>query len=198
MNRACNRREMGMSPKDPKSDIKASYDTVRVLLSQSGLHEQLTSGFKKLWQISGAPEALLCIGTDRATGDSLGPLVGSRMASVNRRKYVVYGTLKQPVHASNLAALLRQHPTLSTGRVLAIDASLGQPNEVGLIAIGRGGIRPGAGVQKDLPSVGLYHVTGTVNIGGFMDYYVLQNTRLSVVMEMTSAITEALRASLNL
>jgi len=81
---------------------------------------------------------------------------------------------------------------------LAIDASLGKPTEVGIISLGVGAIRPGAGVQKDLPAVGQYYVTGTVNIGGFMDYYVLQNTRLALVMKMAQKIADGIRVSLNL
>ncbi|MGB4008573.1 MAG: DUF1256 domain-containing protein, partial [Bacillota bacterium] len=32
------------------------------------------------------------------------------------------------------------------------------------------------------------HITGIVNVGGFMEYLVLQNTRLSLVIRMAEAI----------
>ena len=41
--------------------------------------------------------------------------------------------------------------------------------------------KPGAGVNKDLPPVGDLYITGVVNVGGFMDYLVLQNTRLYLI-----------------
>ena len=44
---------------------------------------------------------VLCIGTDRATGDALGPLVGSLLSN-SQCAYRVYGTLQHPVHALNL------------------------------------------------------------------------------------------------
>ena len=44
----------------------------------------------------------LCIGTDRSTGDSLGPLVGHKLRKCRLKKAAVIGTLDKPVHAMNL------------------------------------------------------------------------------------------------
>ena len=44
----------------------------------------------------------LCIGTDRSTGDSLGPLVGHKLRKYRLKKAAVIGTLDKPVHAMNL------------------------------------------------------------------------------------------------
>ena len=44
----------------------------------------------------------LCIGTDRSTGDSLGPLVGHKLRARKLRRAAVIGTLERPVHAMNL------------------------------------------------------------------------------------------------
>ncbi|MEW6230356.1 MAG: DUF1256 domain-containing protein, partial [Bacillota bacterium] len=38
------------------------------------------------------------------------------------------------------------------------------------------------------------HVTGIVNVGGYMEYLVLQNTRLCLVMRMAEVIATALAA----
>ncbi len=108
----------------------------------------------------------------------------------------VFGTLDEPLHASNLAETLQKHPKLLRSRCLAIDASLGRSEDVGAIAVGIGSIRPGAAVQKSLPPIGRYYATATVNVGGFMDYYVLQNTRLSLVMRMAQMLAESLKLSL--
>ena len=45
------------------------------------------------------PLVIVCIGTDRATGDCLGPLVGQ--ALLPSPQYSVFGTLKEPIHAKN-------------------------------------------------------------------------------------------------
>ena len=44
----------------------------------------------------------LCIGSDRVTGDCLGPYVGYRLSQHQLPGIFVYGTLNQPVHAVNL------------------------------------------------------------------------------------------------
>jgi len=44
---------------------------------------------------------VVCIGTDRAIGDALGPLVGTMLKNSDF-KYPVYGTLDSPIHALNI------------------------------------------------------------------------------------------------
>ncbi len=170
----------------------------RAVVDRPQSREELAVALLRLWRDIGTPEAVVCIGTDRATGDALGPLTGSFLTQISRPPFALYGTLDAPVHATNLVDLIRAHPRLVKSRLLAVDASLGKPEEVGMLTAGRGPLRPGAGVNKDLPALGTYYITGTVNIGGFMDYYVLQNTRLALVMRMARTIAEALEISLRL
>lgn len=136
---------------------------------------------------------LLCVGTDRSTGDCLGPLVGSKIQDMAQNYLHVYGTLEQPVHASNLREKLDEiHSLFPDPYIIAVDACLGSLESVGQISIGDGSLQPGAGVNKKLPEVGDVHVTGIVNVGGFMEYLVLQNTRLNIVMKMADLIVEGL------
>ena len=65
--------------------------------------------------------------------------------------------------------------------IIGIDACLGKVKSVGIVQIGEGPVKPGAGVNKDLPAVGNAHITGIVNVSGFMEFMVLQNTRLNLV-----------------
>ena len=48
---------------------------------------------------------------------------------------------------------------------------------------------PGAGVSKELPLVGEIFINGIVNVSGFLEYFVLQNTRLSLVFRLAEIIT---------
>lgn len=145
-----------------------------------------------LAQRGGRRVAVVCIGTDRSTGDALGPLVGTlldRHRPLPREAVELLGTLDEPVHAGNLDQALARLAALGPGTtVLAIDACLGRSENVGTISAGRGALQPGAGVNKSLPAVGHLFVTGTVNVGGFMEYFVLQNTRLGLVLRMAEAI----------
>ncbi|MCY0878131.1 MAG: spore protease YyaC [Firmicutes bacterium] len=174
----------------------SGWTSVRTRVDDPRCHQELLTGFIRLWTHWGLPDYILCVGTDRATGDAFGPLVGSRLMEWGSLPSKVLGSLDAPLHAGNLTALLKARPYLQHARCLAVDASLGLPEEVGAIALGVGAIRPGAGVRKDLPPIGRYFVTATVNIGGFMDSYVLQNTRLGLVMRMADAVARALALSL--
>lgn len=139
----------------------------------------------------------VCIGTDRSTGDALGPLVGSKLKKFSLPGLHVYGTLEHPVHAMNLAETIEQiNTTHKNAFIIAVDACLGQLSSVGHIQLGHGPLKPGAGVNKDLPAIGDIHLTGIVNVGGFMEYFVLQNTRLNLVMELADSIASSILASI--
>ncbi|NMO94193.1 spore protease YyaC [Paenibacillus lemnae] len=139
------------------------------------------------------PLVVICIGTDRSTGDCLGPLVGTSLARYHSSMFHLYGTLDEPVHAMNLSdTLTTVYNTFDDPYIIGIDACLGQTTSVGSIQISDGPLKPGAGVNKELPPVGDIHVTGIVNVGGFMEYFVLQNTRLSLVMRLSDIIANCL------
>lgn len=138
--------------------------------------------------------AIICIGTDRSTGDCLGPLIGTKLGPALGPEVLVLGTLEDPVHAVNLEEVVRDlYARIPNPFVIAVDACLGQSESVGFISLKEGPLQPGTGVNKNLPAVGDLHLIGVVNVGGFMEYLVLQNTRLALVMQMAEVIATALR-----
>ncbi|MEH7436079.1 spore protease YyaC [Neobacillus drentensis] len=139
------------------------------------------------------PIVFICIGTDRSTGDSLGPLVGTLLEEKNLKAFHVFGTLDDPIHAVNLAEKLKEiQAKYDDPYIIGIDACLGRIKNVGVIQVGTGPVKPGAGVNKDLPAVGDIHITGIVNVSGFMEFFVLQNTRLNLVMKMAKTIANGI------
>jgi len=142
---------------------------------------------------------ILCIGTDRSTGDSLGPLIGYKLCNVLKRYSNVHvlGTLDEPVHAKNLDEKISLIKNIyNKPFIIAIDACLGKLERVGYITVSKGPLKPGAGVNKNLPEVGDIHITGVVNLGGFMEYIILQNTRLSIVMKMADVVATSFNTSI--
>jgi len=135
---------------------------------------------------------MLCIGTDRVTGDSLGPIIGYKLNRYSAgifKEIKVYGTLESPVHAKNLKETIDEiYSTYENPLVIAIDASLGNMNYVGYLTLGEGTIKPGSGVNKDLPEVGDIFITGIVNINGIMGSVSIQHTRLGLIMKMADII----------
>lgn len=140
---------------------------------------------------------LLCIGTDRSTGDSFGPLIGHKIKGMKKNNIHIFGTLEEPVHAKNLNEYTAYiNKTYNKPFVIAVDACLGAIDHIGCISIGEGSIKPGSGVNKNLEAIGDMYITGIVNIGGFMEFFVLQNTRLSLVMKMADIVSTSVRIAL--
>lgn len=137
---------------------------------------------------------IVCIGTDRSTGDCLGPLVGEKLSRFHLNKNIsIHGTLKNPIHAKNLNTFqVEMVEKGQTPLILAIDASLGRSENVGKINLYSGPVYPGSGVNKRLAPVGDVSITGIVNVSGFMEYLVLQSTRLSLVMNMAEIISTSI------
>jgi len=136
---------------------------------------------------------VLCIGTDRSTGDSLGPLIGYQLRKRGLKHIHVVGTLNRPVHAMNLEDTLylirAEYPD---HLVIAVDASVGMSSHVGCITLGRGALKPGLGVSKELQAVGDLFITGIVSGCGSHDPMMLQSIRLSTVMRMAECISDSI------
>lgn len=149
--------------------------------------------FIKLYNDAHKDIVFICIGTDRATGDCLGPLIGYKLFDMNYSNVHILGTLDNPVHAKNLDEHLLALKSYNSPFIIAIDASLGKFERIGFINIKEGPLSPGSGVNKSLPQVGDMHITGIVNMSGFMEIMVLQNTRLSLVMNMANVISKGIK-----
>lgn len=135
----------------------------------------------------------LCIGTDRSTGDSLGPLIGHKLQERRLNNVRVLGTLNRPVHAMNLEEYLNiMECRFPNHLVIAIDASVGKTDHIGCITLGKGSLKPGLGVSKELRAVGDIFITGIVSSCGNYDPLMLQSIRLSVVMRLADCISDSI------
>ncbi len=138
------------------------------------------------------PIVYMCIGSDKATGDCLGPLVGARL-KIMLPAANIFGTLENPVHAVNLPINIREiqgafrHPF-----IVVVDACLGNAERIGFINIKPGSLLPGSAMHKNLPDVGDFHISGVVNAAGSFSHLILQNTRLFLVDQMAEIIAKSL------
>jgi putative sporulation protein YyaC len=126
---------------------------------------------------------IVCIGTDRSTGDCLGPLLGYKLKEIENNRIKVFGTLKHPVHALNLDYYLEEIKNeFRNWIIIAVDASVGTADHVGLVTISQGSLAPGAGVGKDISRVGDVSITGIVTSSSSPEN--LMGIRLSIIMDM--------------
>lgn len=173
-----------------ESRLSVSYFNADTYKASVELKNALIQMFK-LHHIENRPVVILCIGSDRSTGDSLGPLIGYKLEKYRLTSIDICGTLKNPVHAANLAEKIDDiFATKENPFILAIDASLGNKDHIGFITLCNGPLKPGLGVNKELPDVGDINITGIVNCSGMMQSLLLQTTRLSMVMQLADVISK--------
>ncbi len=140
----------------------------------------------------------LCIGTDRSTGDSLGPLIGYKLIEQGVKNARIIGTLDSPVHALNLEhSINRVQKLFADSIVVAVDASVGNVEHIGYVTLGRGPLKPGLGVRKNLDAVGDLFITGIVGSSRNGDPFMLQSVRLSVVMRLADCISKSVTLGMN-
>lgn len=142
------------------------------------------------------PLVVVCIGTDRAAGDCLGPLVGQ--ALYHSPQYSVFGTLNKPVHAKNLRKTFEEiYSVHQNPFIIAVDACLGCAEHVGFITLSPLPLLPGQGVSKQLPPIGQLSITGIVDI--FSDSSpnesIIQNTRLHTVIKLADFIINGIKSA---
>ncbi len=140
-----------------------------------------------------APPVALCIGSDLAVGDSLGPVVGTMLKRNPDFRGYVYGTLACPVTAKEVKYvgefLKKTHPK---SKIIAIDAAVGEETEVGLIKLVPSPLRPGSGANKRLGRVGDVSLLGIVARKTAFSYSLLNLTRLNMVYAMSELVSGAL------
>nr|WP_227793373.1 spore protease YyaC [Paenibacillus guangzhouensis] len=150
--------------------------------------ERLSSFFQSIFAAHPVDQlSFVCIGTDRSTGDALGPFLGTLLEQ--RGFPHVIGTLANPCDATNLAERVKTIPPHHI--VVAVDACLGHPSMVGQYYVSCSPLKPAESVGGGLPEVGHYSVAAVVNVSGPKPYWTLQMTSLYHVMQMAEKIASA-------
>ncbi len=162
-------------------------------------HHASTGIYQSLIELNNENKSpfFICIGSDLVLGDSLGPLVGTFLKNRNIGAYV-YGTLAFPITAKEIkyarAYLNQIHPNLTS---IAIDAAIGDPNDVGLIRVLNKGLKPGLGVDKNLGSIGDISIVGIVAERSQQNYNLFNLTRLNLIYKMAETIADGIEKYIN-
>ena len=135
---------------------------------------------------------VVCVGSDLAIGDSLGPITGSMLRYKTQGLGVfLYGTLSAPVTAKEIvymrSFLKETHPK---SPIIAIDAAVGEEGDIGLIKLSDSPLRPGAGANKKLGAIGDISLMGIVAEKSVSNYGLLNTTRLNLVYTMSEIISD--------
>ncbi|MBP3434275.1 MAG: spore protease YyaC [Clostridia bacterium] len=144
------------------------------------------------------PPVVVCIGSDLAIGDSLGPITGSMLKyKTQGTKVFIYGTLAAPITAKEIKYMrtfLKE--THAGSQVIAIDAAIGAEGDIGLVKLTDSPLSPGAGANKKLGTLGDISIMGIVAERSVANYGLLNTTRLNLVYTMSELISDALASVL--
>lgn len=131
---------------------------------------------------------IICIGTDKCIGDSLGPFVGTFLKEKNY-PYDVFGTIESPIHALNIRSKLHEIKTsYPDNTIIAIDACLGDKKSIGEIHFRPYSIYPGKGVGKNLPKIGTASFIAIVESVNNSENYISNNIRLDFIIKLAKTI----------
>lgn len=147
---------------------------------------------------SSRPPVVVCVGSDLAIGDSLGPITGSMLKyKTQGLGAFIYGTLSAPVTAKEIkymqSFLKRTH---AEDQVIAIDAAVGEKGDIGLLRVTDTPLLPGAGANKKLGAIGDISVLGIVAEKSLTNYGLLNTTRLNLVYTMAEIISDGISSLL--
>lgn len=155
----------------------------------------MSMALKRLIGDVDTPPVVVCIGSDLAIGDSMGPITGTLL----RRKPsqftgYVYGDLRSPITAKEIKYIknyLKQtHPK---SKIIVVDAAIGDESEIGLLKVSDTPLRPGSGVNKRLGEIGDVSILGIIAKKTTFSYSQLNLTRLNTVYMMADTASKALQ-----
>ena len=151
-----------------------------------------------LTELSFAPPVIVCIGTDLAIADSLGPITGSMLKyKMQGANAFLYGTLPEPVTAKEIKYIRTfLQETHKNSPIIAIDAAVGEKGDVGMIKLSDTPLLPGVGAKKQLGSIGDISIMGVVAEKSLENFGLLNNTRLNLVYTMSEIISDAVSSLL--
>lgn len=143
------------------------------------------------YSMSGKDELIIvCIGTDKCIGDSVAPMVGTFIEESNNN-ITIYGTLEKPVHALNMEERFEEmHKNHPNAYIIAIDACLGDEEDIGEIRLRDYALSPGKGVGKSLPEIGDMSIVGIVDSSDNSEFFFSRSIRLSFIWDMAKSVTK--------
>ena len=144
----------------------------------------------------------LCVGTDRITGDTFGPIVGHKLKKFYKdvRNIEVIGDLENVVCDSNIEWVMQNiKNSFQNPFIVAIDSALSTKENIGRIIVDAHGIQLGSGIGKGRKSIGNMSIKGVVaqNLGSPRhNLQLLQNISLGFILDMAETVSQGIYASI--
>ena len=94
---------------------------------------------------------ILCIGTGKIVGDSIGPLIGENIKLLENKYIKIYGDLNNTINFRNAREILTEiYENFDKPYIITIDAALGSKDNIGQIVLNKGYIKIGKALEKNI------------------------------------------------
>lgn len=169
------------------------------MIAIENIYNKFVNDFtKELYEIKKEKDfssiVFLCIGTDRITGDSYGPLVGHHLKKLFKlyggySNVKVFGDLEEQISNDNIKQKLKTiYNDFERPCVIAIDSALSKVQDIGSLIIDTNGICVGKAMNRKEERVGDLCIKGVVSKNlksPRCNFNMLQNIPLGLVLHMS-------------
>lgn len=147
----------------------------------------------------------LCVGTDRITGDSFGPIIGHNLKKLfnSAKNVAIIGDLENTVSYLNIENVINKIcKDYSNPFIVSIDSALSKNKDnIGKIFIDKGGLVLGSSISREKYIIGDMHVKGVIArdlCNPKKNFYLMQNIRLNMVMKMAEIVSNGIYESIEI
>lgn len=139
--------------------------------------------------------AILCVGTDTIMGDAIGPIIGSKLKSLENRHIQVFGTVEDNLNFNNARDVINSiYNIFKEPYIITIDAALSNKRKVGDIVLNKGFIKIGKALNKSIcfySNININCVVGR-NLDNGDNFEELKNVDKKSIGEMIEIISNGL------
>jgi len=146
--------------------------------------------------LSSCPPIVLCIGSPKIIGDSIGPITGSLLKH-SLPEAEIFGTAECPLTAKEVPYITNFITnTFKERQIITVDSAVGNQDEIGIIRISDSPLRPGSGLKKNLGLIGNLSIQGIVAERSLLSLKSLSEVNVGMVYSMANIISESLKSFL--
>ena len=135
----------------------------------------------------------LCIGTNKIIGDSIGPIVGSRLKKIENELIQVYGTTESMVNFITAKEIIKSiYLKFEKPYIITIDSTLSNSKKKGDIVIEKGWIKIGKALEKSIcfySNINIKCIVGNRYEQAVKNWEELNNAKLADIVNMVSIVT---------
>ena len=105
----------------------------------------------KDWKEGFSNIVFLCVGTSSIVGDAIGPMVGTKLKTIENDYLQVYGTLSENLNFNNAVEIIKNiYASYEKPYLITVDAALSKHKKIGDIIIESGYIKLGKALEKNI------------------------------------------------